>query len=348
MYTRLSKDQWRQVALLVLSAITSFIIAHQLGIAHAFWASMPTWVIPQENRDDLIVRALNRILGTIIGGLIALVIVLLITNVFVKIIFLGLFIGLFTCLSKFQKNRLSYSHLLTAVTIMIVSLPALYNPSQASQLMQSRFYCTLIGVMVVMLITYFNTPVKSFNRSDFKRIKKSKFKLALNFEFIKIYLSVFLLTIFSLIFSTLNLFKHDQKSLEAFSFGVIVFAIVLGVQENPKTQGRLILLGAIVGSLFGLLYRILLLPFLTHELLLYLSLLPFFIVGACARVTKLGLKGAIDANLCFLLIAQPDGPKFLTLPYLNHVFSLFLGALIITAIFQHDFFESKLKTKESR
>ncbi|MCK6596279.1 MAG: FUSC family protein, partial [Bacteriovoracaceae bacterium] len=71
----LTKNDWHKSIFLFFSALLSFIIAYELDIHHAYWASMPVWVVTQPSRELLVGRGIYRLLGTAIGGVLGFAIV---------------------------------------------------------------------------------------------------------------------------------------------------------------------------------------------------------------------------------------------------------------------------------
>lgn len=342
----------RQLHILKLSfgALVAFIIAHKLGLQHAYWASMPIWVIPGISREEFLLKGFYRIVGTILGGALALLIVSSSLPILIKVLALAFLIALFTATARTQKALYGYSNLLTAVTLAIISLPGLYR-EEALEIMNSRLACTLIGVLTAVIFLAFDTKRSYDTHKHIPHFKITRYlKKMRQSEFQKTFCLVFLLSILS--FTGLLWGAHHEHLIdsELLAFGVIIFAIVLGVHENPKKQSRYILTGAVIGSVVALLYRqfvYLDLPD-SFSIFLYLSLIPFFLIGAYFKTSSLASKGATDACLCFLLIARP-GDSFLDFSsYLAQLKFLLIGAIFVTLIFQWSYLENNLKREDVR
>lgn len=335
---------------LCLGALTAFIIAHTLGLQHAYWASMPIWVIPGVSREEFILKGIYRVLGTILGGILALTIVSFSLPIFIKVLFLAFLIALFTATARTQKALYGYSNLLTAVTLTIISLPGLYR-EDAREIMLSRLSCTLIGVITAILFLAFDTKRSYDTHKHIPHFQLSRLLIKIKLpEFQKTFCLVLFLSLLSFAGLLWGARHNHLIDSELFAFGIIIFSIVLGVHEKPKKQSRYILTGAVIGSVVAIMYRQYLHLHLPHDffLLLYLSLIPFFLIGAYFKTSSLATKGAADACLCFLLIARPGDLISDFSSYLAQLKFLLIGAIFVTLVFQWPYFENNLKREEVR
>lgn len=335
---------------LSLCALTAFVVAHSLGLPNAYWASMPIWVIPGISREELILKGFYRVLGTVFGGFLALLIIALPFNIIGKVLLITFFISLFTATAKTQKALYGYSNLLTAITLTIVALPGLIA-EDAWAIMTARLSCTLIGVFAAILFliieskrtynTHAHIPSFTFNRY-WNKVKTSEFQ--------KTFSLIFSITLFAFAVILWGIDHKLATDSELLAFGMIVFAIVLGVHDTPKTQSRFVLTGAILGSTIALLYRFYLHPHLENisSIFLYISLIPFFLIGAFFKTSSFETKGAVDANLCFLLIAKPGNFAINFSNYIAHLKFLLLGAMLITLLFQLPYFQKTFKRDSER
>lgn len=334
----LTKNDWHKSIFLFFSALLSFVIAYELDIHHAYWASMPVWVVTQPSRELLVGRGIYRLLGTAIGGVLGFVIVTAPLEPISKFVLLSISIALLTALTKVIRGIYSYATLMMAVTVTIVALPSLIDPQNAYDLMLSRLQCTLIGVCVVVTLTFFLTPkhhekiqlVPKFRKTALAEYISQK-------KFQRLFFNTTIVTLVSLLLTYLTV-KYGHHHLgELMAFGMVVFAIIIGTMDDPRTMGFIILRGALVGGIIGIIYRLFIFPELSANWQIYLSLIPFFLIGAIFRVSHYSLRGAIDANMAFLLIGQPGVLEKNPLLFLGHISALSIGAMIITSyyVFTH-------------
>lgn len=96
--------------------------------------------------------------------------------------------------------------------------------------------------------------------------------------------------------------------LQLAAMGVCIFVMVLGSLPAPQAIAPKLLLGVVAGVAAALLYRLLLQPTIASTGGLLLSLVPFLLLGALARVSQRFWVPAIDANMCFLLVSQAGMP----------------------------------------
>ncbi len=93
-------------------------------------------------------------------------------------------------------------------------------------------------------------------------------------------------------------------SAELTAFSVTIFAMVLGSLPAPHLLARKVAIGVLVGVLAGALYRLGVQPWADSWPALVLTIAPFMIVGALARVKTRTAVYALDANMCFMLASQ--------------------------------------------
>lgn len=330
----LTRYDWQKSIFLTLSALLSFIIANELGIHHAYWASMPVWVVTQPSRELLIGRGFYRLIGTALGGALGFFIVTSPLEPISKFALLSISIALLTALTKVIRGIYSYATLMMAVTVTIVAMPSLINPESAYDLMLSRLQCTFIGVCVVVALTFFLTPKHHEKIQILPKFRKNAVsEYIVQKKFQRLFLNTTIVTLISLLLTYLTVKYGHHHFGELMAFGMVVYAIILGTHENPRQSGFIILRGALIGGIIGILYRIFIFPELHSNEMIYLSLLPFFLIGAIFRVSHLSLRGAIDANMAFLLIGQPGVLEKNPSLFLAHISALSLGAILITTYY---------------
>ncbi|MFD2173223.1 FUSC family protein [Rhodobacter lacus] len=145
-------------ARLALAAWAAFAIATALSIEHAFWASMPVWVIAQPWRGVTLERALWRFLGTAVGGGLGLGLLALSPDVRVTAGALSLLLAGFAFCVHIWPGVRNYLPMMCAITLAVVVLPALLDPSGDLELARDRLACTGIGALCVVMIVGPFTP----------------------------------------------------------------------------------------------------------------------------------------------------------------------------------------------
>ena len=348
------KQRISQILVLSSCALVAFILAYSLGLPNPYWASMPIWVIPGTSREELLLKGFYRIMGTIIGGILALLIVSLPIQLLFKILLVTFFIAFFTATAKTQKALYGYANLLSAITLAIVALPSFVNENPW-HVMISRLYCTFIGVMMAVVFLIINSQRTYNHQSHLPRFNWNRFKDKVSSSVFKTtFIFVFLATLFALSLILWGINHHLNTDSELMAFGMIVFAVVLSVDQSPKKQSRYVFTGAVLGSIVALLYRYFIhqhlssLAVLDISFSLYLSLIPFMFLAAFIKTGHLEKKGAIDAILCFLLIGKPGNFEIELPIYLGHLKFLLMGALFITLVFQFKIIDQFFKRDSER
>lgn len=237
-----------RIILLAMGALFSFILAHSLGFSNTYWASIPIWVIASDSTEELLLKGVYRISGTVIGSILAVAIISLFSSLFFKIICLTFFIAFFTTISKTQKAMYGYSNFLTAITIAIVSLPALLE-NNSWPIMSSRISCTMIGVLVSIFVLFFSSKRTYIHQSHIPSFPNKK--TIANFQswqFQKTFITLYLIVLSAFLLIAYGERQGIKTDSELAAFGIIVFAIVLGVNESPSKQSFFVLRGALTGA----------------------------------------------------------------------------------------------------
>lgn len=141
-----------------LAAWVAFAIATALGIDHAFWASMPIWVVAQPWRGVIIERATWRLAGTFVGGAAGLVLLSLPLAPWVVALGMAAFLAAGAALTHLVQGVRSYLPLMSAITAAVVVIPELIDHSSGLDLALDRLACTVIGSICVLLIVGAFTP----------------------------------------------------------------------------------------------------------------------------------------------------------------------------------------------
>ncbi|MDP9898041.1 FUSC family protein [Variovorax ginsengisoli] len=147
------------------AALLAFSIAALLHVQNAYWAAMPVWVVAQSQRGLLLERGFFRILGTLLGATVGFVLIQVTHNPFVLFLLLGLWVALSAGATHLLPGVVAYGATLAGMTAAVVVLPSVDAPQHMLDLASARVECTLIGVVVVTLVTGFYTPASP--RQDF-------------------------------------------------------------------------------------------------------------------------------------------------------------------------------------
>ncbi|MDQ7988558.1 MAG: FUSC family protein [Candidatus Dactylopiibacterium sp.] len=135
------------------AALLAFAIASMLHVQNAYWAAMPIWVVAQPSRGLLLERAFHRVVGTALGALLGFAILHAAAPPGVQIAALACVVALGAGLTHILRGVLAYGALMTGMTATVVVLPALVSPEAGAGLAVARVECTMIGVVVVTLVT---------------------------------------------------------------------------------------------------------------------------------------------------------------------------------------------------
>jgi uncharacterized membrane protein YccC len=156
---------------LALAAWLAFAIASLLHIENAYWAAMPVWVVAQSSRGLLLERGFFRIVGTLVGAAVGFGLIHIPASPYVVLALLGVWIALASGLTHLLRGVHYYGALMGAMTAAIVVLPSIWTPDTALAIAAARVECTLIGVVVVTLVTGFLTP-ESKRQEFYQRVRK--------------------------------------------------------------------------------------------------------------------------------------------------------------------------------
>lgn len=154
----IDRDVAARALVLALSAWVAFAIAATLHVQNAYWAAMPTWVVAQASRGLLLERAFFRVVGTLLGAGAGFALLHLPLAPVLLLALLGLWMALNAGLTHLLRGAHGYGPLLAGITAAIVVIPAILAPDASLGLALARVECTLIGVVVVTVITGLLTP----------------------------------------------------------------------------------------------------------------------------------------------------------------------------------------------
>lgn len=155
---------------LALAAIVSLSIAAMLHIENAYWAAMPTWVLLQATRGQFIERGVFRIFGTILGAAVGFGLILVPVDPLVQCALLALWIAFCASLVQILRGMHSYWALMAGMTAPIVLVPSAMALDEPLHIAFARVECTLIGVIVVALVSGLSTPAAS-REAFYRRVR---------------------------------------------------------------------------------------------------------------------------------------------------------------------------------
>ncbi len=158
----------QQALRMALAALLAFSIAAMLHVHNAYWAAMPVWVVAQSARGLLLERGFYRIVGTVLGAAAGFgMLHVSAGHPYALLALLGIWVALNAAFTHVFRGVLSYGAMMAGMTAAVVVLPSVTAPEHMLALAAARVECTLIGVVVVTLVTGFFTPHS--RRGDFYR-----------------------------------------------------------------------------------------------------------------------------------------------------------------------------------
>lgn len=156
---------------LTVAAWISFAIAAAFHLHNAYWAAMPVWVVAQATRGLMLERGFFRIVGTLLGVGIGFLLLYLTEQPYLKLAGFALWIALCAALTQLLRGVLAYGALMSGITAAIIVLPSVLDPAHTIERAVARVECTLIGVVVVTLVTGFFTP-RSPRGEFYRQVRK--------------------------------------------------------------------------------------------------------------------------------------------------------------------------------
>lgn len=146
---------------LALSAWLAFALATWLKIPFAYWAAMPVWVVAQPRRGVMLERGVFRIIGTALGAWVGFGLVHLPVSPYVQLALLAVWMAVMTGLNHVLRGVQGYWALLAGITASVVVVPSVLHGDVSYVTAVARVECTLLGVLVVTLVTGLITPPES-------------------------------------------------------------------------------------------------------------------------------------------------------------------------------------------
>lgn len=143
---------------MAFAAWLAFAIAASLHVHNAYWAAMPVWVVAQSTRGLLLERGVFRIVGTLVGAGAGFLILHLPLAAPALCLLLAAWIAICSGLTHILRGVQSYGALMAGMTAAIVAIPSMVAADVSLATAVARVECTLIGVVVVTLVTGLFTP----------------------------------------------------------------------------------------------------------------------------------------------------------------------------------------------
>ncbi|MBT9384785.1 FUSC family protein [Pseudooceanicola sp. CBS1P-1] len=278
---------------LFVAAFGSLAIAMALGLHNPFWAAMPVWVVSQPFREDLLIRGILRVLGTLAGAAYGVAILHLGTSPEVLLPGIALGAGLGVGLAFWIGTVYSYGALLFAMTTAVVLLPVVASDAQPLGLALDRVACTLIGVVVVTLVTFFFTPSRG-TPQPLRQAHKTGTPLQRGL----------IAAATAACGMTLVLTFPTPEALGG-ALAICIFGCLVSSMPDPRMPLKFLVPGVAIAVIAALSYRGILTVFDVQGLVPFLAITAVFLMGgALLRANPKTAPLGLDSNMCFLLAAE--------------------------------------------
>lgn len=286
-------------AQLFAAASIALAAAKWLNLSNPYWAAMPVWVVHQAYREELLFRAVLRIAGTLAGAALSLLVIWLHPPDIVTAMVLSAGVGLAAASAFWIGTVLSYGAFMSGITLLVVLLPELAGVSlsdDASLLAVpiDRILCTLIGVASVTAITFAFTPPRDVPLPP--RVMEGRVRLTIH-RFIYCAVMAGLAAALALAFPRFDIFSAAMM--------MVVYPMILSSAPNPKPILKGLIPGVIGGALAAVAYLFILRNFEYTSWLVPVTVTGLFLAfGAVMRAWPVTAPYGLDANMCFLVLAQ--------------------------------------------
>ncbi|MFN4154349.1 MAG: FUSC family protein [Paracoccaceae bacterium] len=270
-------------------------LAQMMGLTNPYWAAMPVWVVHQVWREDLVKRAALRVLGTLAGAALALGLLALGPPDWGIALVLALSVGVSAGVAWWIGSVMSYGAFMLGVTLFVVLLPALAAPGMpATSAAVDRILCTLIGVVSVTAITFAFTPPRDAPPPP--REMQGRCRAALR-------RALFCAAMSGLAAGLVMLLPRFDVLTAAMT--LTVYPMILASAPDPRPIRRTLLPGVAIGMSAALVFLMLGAPLRAEgaEAVFALTLI-FLAAGAVLRAHPRTAGMGLDANMCFLLLAE--------------------------------------------
>lgn len=286
---------------LFIAAALALGLAQGLGLANPYWAAMPVWVVHQVWREDLVLRALLRLMGTLAGAVLALGLLALDPPGWGLALVLSLAVGAAAGAAWWIGTVMSYGAFMLGVTLFVVLLPAIGGPelgaadgAHAASAALDRILCTLIGVVSVTAVTFPFTPPR--RKAAPPRLRQGQARSALRRA---LFCAGMTLVAAGLVM------LWPRFDVLAGAMTLIVYPMILSSAPDPQPIWRSLVPGVAIGTLAALCFLALGAPLRAEGAVAVFALtLLFLAAGALLRAHPRTAAIGLDANMCFLLAAE--------------------------------------------
>lgn len=283
---------------LFIAAALALGLAQGLGLANPYWAAMPVWVVHQVWREDLVLRAVLRLLGTLAGAGLALGLLALDPPGWGLALVLSLAVGAAAGAAWWIGTVMSYGAFMLGVTLFVVLLPAIGGPetmgAQSASAALDRILCTLIGVISVTAVTFPFTPPR--RKAAPPRLRQGRARSVLR--------RALFCAGMTLIAAGLVML-WPRFDVLAGAMTLIVYPMILSSAPDPQPIWRSLVPGVAIGTLAALCFLALGAPLRAEGAgAVFVLTLLFLAAGALLRAHPRTAAIGLDANMCFLLAAE--------------------------------------------
>lgn len=283
---------------LFLAAACALACAKALGLSNPFWAAMPVWVVQQAFREDLVMRAILRVAGTLAGALISLTILYLDPSPAWMAFWLAIGVGASAALAYWIGSVMSYGSFISGITILVVLLPYISSLRHDQTLTPfalavDRILCTLIGVVCVTAVTFPFTPLRPqplAPRNMNGRVQQSlkRFGLCAGMACVASAIAI----------------AYPRFDVLAGCMTLVVYPMIMSSAPDPRPILKSLLPGVAIGVMAGIAYLAATFPLAGHPVQIILITVGFLAAGASLRAHPRTAPIGLDANMCFLLVAE--------------------------------------------
>ncbi|SLN19766.1 Fusaric acid resistance protein family protein [Aquimixticola soesokkakensis] len=285
-----------RTAQLFLAAAGALVLAQFLGLKHPYWAAMPVWVVSQAFREDLVIRAVLRVIGTLIGAALAISALTLTDGKTLHLLLMAFTVGVATATAYWIGTVFSYAAMLISITVAVIILPSLLLDhtvdSTVLALSYDRMFCTLIGVIAVTLTTFPFTPMRAQHMP--LRVNHGNHIARRNGVIAAVVVLV----------GGAVVIWHPGVVTLSIAMGLAIFSTIIGSRPNPEGMLKNIVPSSMIGAMAGVAYRVVLDVSGMSGMEAIFVAIPFLAVGAYLRANPKTTLWAININIIFLLSAE--------------------------------------------
>lgn len=284
---------------LFVAAALALALARWLDLANPYWAAMPVWVVQQAYREDLVLRAVLRIIGTLAGAALALAVVRLGLPDVLTALVLALGVGCAAALAYWIGTVMSYGAFMAGVTLFVVLLPGFSGFSAATGIdpvaaAVDRIFCTLIGVACVTAATFAFTP-RRVGQAPMRAMEGRARKALLRFAY----------CCAMTVCAAAAVIAFPRFDILAGAMTLIVYSMILSSAPDPRPIASLLVPAVLLGVCASIAYLFLLKSAGAEARQAAVLLTAgFLLAGAFLRAWPRTASYGLDANMCFLIVSE--------------------------------------------